>query len=150
MHRYPDGVDRPGFWHKEVPSHAPEWLVRWHNPEADPGETECYVVPDGLPALVWLADFGTVVAEMRAGTGDRQHGDLDARAVHEVELLVDRPPGPGGQPVGAVVPGCGRRHHVPAGEEVRVDVDQGVSYRHPTRPDGESFARPRASCGRSA
>jgi bifunctional non-homologous end joining protein LigD len=24
MHRYPDGVDRPGFWHKEVPSHAPE------------------------------------------------------------------------------------------------------------------------------
>jgi bifunctional non-homologous end joining protein LigD len=60
MHRYPNGVDRAGFWHKEVPDHAPDWLVRWHNPEADPGETECYIVPDGLPALVWLANFGAV------------------------------------------------------------------------------------------
>src|SRR4051812_9826286 len=23
MHRYPNGVTKPGFWHKEVPSHAP-------------------------------------------------------------------------------------------------------------------------------
>jgi bifunctional non-homologous end joining protein LigD len=60
MHRYPNGVDRPGFWHKEVPDHAPEWLVRWHNPEADAGETACYVVPDGLPTLVWLANFAAV------------------------------------------------------------------------------------------
>jgi len=38
LHRYPNGVDEPGFWHKEVPSHAPDWLTRWHNDEADPGE----------------------------------------------------------------------------------------------------------------
>ena len=25
MHRFPDGVDRPGFWHKEVPPRAPAW-----------------------------------------------------------------------------------------------------------------------------
>ena len=31
--RYPDGVDRPGFWQKKVPSHAPGWLTRWHNAE---------------------------------------------------------------------------------------------------------------------
>ncbi|MGI5131579.1 DNA polymerase ligase N-terminal domain-containing protein [Pseudonocardia sp. CA-107938] len=60
MHRYPNGVDRPGFWHKEVPDHAPDWIVRWHNREADAGETDCYVVPDGLPSLVWLANFGAV------------------------------------------------------------------------------------------
>jgi bifunctional non-homologous end joining protein LigD len=60
MHRYPDGVERAGFWHKEVPGHAPDWLVRWHDPEADPGGTDCYLVPDGLPALVWLANFGAV------------------------------------------------------------------------------------------
>ncbi len=39
MHRYPNGVDKPGFWHKAVPSHAPEWLRRWRNVDADPGET---------------------------------------------------------------------------------------------------------------
>ena len=60
MHRYPDGADRPGFWQKEVPDHAPAWLPRWHNVEADPGETECYAVPDGVAALVWLANFGAL------------------------------------------------------------------------------------------
>jgi bifunctional non-homologous end joining protein LigD len=60
MHRYPDGVTRPGFWHKEVPGYAPTWLTRWHNSEADPGETECYAVVDGVPALVWMANFGAV------------------------------------------------------------------------------------------
>jgi len=59
-HRYPNGVDRPGFWHKEVPSHAPEWLTRWRNREADPGETECYAVLDSVPALVWMANFAAV------------------------------------------------------------------------------------------
>ncbi len=49
MHRYPDGVERPGFWHKEVPSHAPEWLTRWRNAEADPGETECYASSTACP-----------------------------------------------------------------------------------------------------
>src|SRR5205823_6001744 len=58
QHRYPDGVDRPGFWHKELPDHAPSWITRWRNVEADPGETECYAVVDSVPALVWMANFG--------------------------------------------------------------------------------------------
>ncbi|HUQ64219.1 MAG TPA: DNA polymerase ligase N-terminal domain-containing protein [Acidimicrobiales bacterium] len=65
-HRYPDGVDRPGFWHKEVPSHAPEWLRQWHNDDADQGETECYAVVDSPAALVWMANFGAV--ELHAWT----------------------------------------------------------------------------------
>jgi bifunctional non-homologous end joining protein LigD len=60
LHRYPDGVDKPGFWHKEVPSHAPEWLTQWRNEEADPGETVCYAVVDSVAALVWMANFGVV------------------------------------------------------------------------------------------
>ncbi len=60
LHRYPNGVDKPGFWHKEVPSHAPAWLARWRNEEADPGETEWYVVADSVPALAWLANYGAV------------------------------------------------------------------------------------------
>lgn len=66
LHRYPNGVERPGFWHKEVPSHAPEWLTRWRNPEADPGETEWYAVVGSVPALVWMANFGAV--ELHAWT----------------------------------------------------------------------------------
>jgi bifunctional non-homologous end joining protein LigD len=60
MHRYPDGVDKPGFWHKEVPIHAPQWLTRWHNDEADPGESAWYFVADRPAALAWLANYGAV------------------------------------------------------------------------------------------
>ncbi|HEY3437479.1 MAG TPA: DNA polymerase ligase N-terminal domain-containing protein, partial [Actinotalea sp.] len=35
LHRFPEGAARPGFWHKQVPDHAPAWLPRWVNPEAD-------------------------------------------------------------------------------------------------------------------
>jgi bifunctional non-homologous end joining protein LigD len=60
MHRYPDGADRPGFWHKQRPEHAPEWLRCWENPDADAGETTAYVVPDEPAALVWCANFGAL------------------------------------------------------------------------------------------
>src|SRR5215218_6327360 len=38
LHRYPQGAGTKGFWHKQLPAHAPQWLSRWENPEADPGE----------------------------------------------------------------------------------------------------------------
>jgi bifunctional non-homologous end joining protein LigD len=60
LHRYPNGVDRPGFWHKELPSYAPDWIRRWRNEEAGPGETECYAVIDSPPALAWMANYAAV------------------------------------------------------------------------------------------
>lgn len=60
LHRYPDGADAKGFWHKELPKHAPAWLPRWDNPEADPGETTTYLVVDEPAALVWAANFGAL------------------------------------------------------------------------------------------
>jgi len=60
LHRYPNGVEKPGFWHKEVPSHAPDWLTRWHNDDADPDETQWYFVADSVPALAWLANYGAI------------------------------------------------------------------------------------------
>ena len=58
LHRYPEGAGQKGFWHKEVPEHAPAWLPRWDNPDADPGETRTYLVVDEPAALVWAANFG--------------------------------------------------------------------------------------------
>jgi len=66
LHRYPDGVARPGFWHKEVPTHAPDWLPRWRNPDAGAGETTNYAVVDSVAALVWMANFGAL--ELHAWT----------------------------------------------------------------------------------
>jgi bifunctional non-homologous end joining protein LigD len=60
MHRYPDGAGSKGFWHKQIPDHAPEWMTRWDNPDADPGETSTYVVVDDPATLVWVANFGAL------------------------------------------------------------------------------------------
>ncbi|USQ76049.1 non-homologous end-joining DNA ligase [Ornithinimicrobium cryptoxanthini] len=60
LHRHPDGAQAKGFWHKEVPDHAPEWLPRWDNPDAGPGETQTYLVVDEAAALVWAANYGAL------------------------------------------------------------------------------------------
>jgi len=66
LQRYPDGIERPGFWHKEVPTYAPEWLTRWRNPWAGPGETEWYAVVDSVASLVWMANHAAL--ELHAWT----------------------------------------------------------------------------------
>jgi bifunctional non-homologous end joining protein LigD len=60
MNRFPNGAQTAGFWHKELPNHAPAWLPRWDNPEADRGESRTYLVVDEPAALVWAANFGAL------------------------------------------------------------------------------------------
>jgi bifunctional non-homologous end joining protein LigD len=73
MHRYPDGIEKPGFWHKAAPNHAPEWLTRWANEEADPGETQEYLVLDSPAALAWAANYGAVELHPWTSTADHPH-----------------------------------------------------------------------------
>jgi bifunctional non-homologous end joining protein LigD len=60
MHRFPGGADQAGFWHKQLPDHAPDWVPRWDNPEAERGKTTTYLVVDEAAALVWAANFGAL------------------------------------------------------------------------------------------
>ena len=73
MHRYPNGATRKGFWHKELPDHAPEWLPRWDNPDAAADETRTYVVVDEPAALVWAANFGALEWHAWTSTVDAPH-----------------------------------------------------------------------------
>jgi bifunctional non-homologous end joining protein LigD len=86
MHRFPDGVDKPGFWQKEAPAHAPDWLRQWHYEQAQPGDSEHYIVVDTVATLVWLANYGAI--ELHAWTS----------RVRKVErptwVLFDIDPGP--------------------------------------------------------
>jgi bifunctional non-homologous end joining protein LigD len=86
MHRYPDGAQAKGFWHKELPDHAPDWIARWTNPEADPDETQTYLVVDEPAALVWAANFGAL--EWHAWTSRIDHPHQPSYA------LIDLDPGP--------------------------------------------------------
>ena len=86
LHRYPEGAGQKGFWHKQVPAHAPAWLPRWDNPEADEGETSTYLVVDEPAELVWAANFGAL--EWHAWTS------LSADPHRPTYALFDIDPGP--------------------------------------------------------
>jgi bifunctional non-homologous end joining protein LigD len=60
LNRFPNGVTKPGFWHKAVPEHAPDWLTRWRYEDARPGDTEWYFIVDSPPALAWMANYGAI------------------------------------------------------------------------------------------
>ncbi|HMH92196.1 MAG TPA: DNA polymerase ligase N-terminal domain-containing protein [Streptosporangiaceae bacterium] len=60
MHRFPGGAQTAGFWQKALPEHAPGWIGRWDNPEADRGKAHTYLVVDEPAALIWAANFGAL------------------------------------------------------------------------------------------
>ena len=85
-HRFPQGVTETGFWQKEVPKHAPEWLTTWRNERAEAGESQRYVVADSVATLAWLANYGAL--ELHAWTS--RAADVD----HPTWVLFDIDPGP--------------------------------------------------------
>lgn len=60
MHRFPGGAGASGFWHKQLPDHAPSWVPRWENPDAGQDKTSTYLVVDEPAALIWAANFGAL------------------------------------------------------------------------------------------
>ncbi|CAN5382737.1 hypothetical protein BH20ACT5_BH20ACT5_22920 [soil metagenome] len=90
--RYPNGVDGHFFFEKNAPSHAPDWVRTVELPS--PGSTKSrdtvrYVVVDGLPTLIWLANLAALelhVPQWRVGPRGGVRG---------VDLMVfDLDPGP--------------------------------------------------------
>jgi bifunctional non-homologous end joining protein LigD len=86
MNRFPGGATKPGFWNKQLPDHAPDWVPRWVNPDAKEGRTTTYLVVDEPAALIWAANFGAL--EWHAWTSTT----ADPR--HPTYALIDIDPGP--------------------------------------------------------
>ena len=85
LNRFPNGSDHPGFWHKQAPDYAPDWLRRWRYESAGPGDSESYFVIDSVPALAWMANYGAL--ELHPWTSRIPH-------VHEPTwALIDIDPG---------------------------------------------------------
>ena len=87
MHRFPNGAGTRGFWQRELPTHAPDWISRWDHPDADSGEARTSLVVDEAAALVWAANFGAL--EWHAWTSRTDQPQLPSYA------LIDIDPGPG-------------------------------------------------------
>ncbi len=87
MNRFPGGADKAGFWNKQLPEHAPDWLPRWDNPAAKRDRTSTYLVIDEPAALIWAANYGAL--EWHAWTSRAASQDNPTYA------LIDIDPGSG-------------------------------------------------------
>jgi bifunctional non-homologous end joining protein LigD len=85
VQRYPNGIGQKGFWQKDLPKHAPEWVRRWtyHHREEGPKD---YPVVDGAATLAWLAQEAAV--ELHPWTSRTDAPDRPSYA------LIDIDPGP--------------------------------------------------------
>ena len=88
LHRFPDGVDQPGFWHKAVPEPRARLDARAGTTttptRARPSGTSSL---DSPPALAWLANYGAV--ELHPWTSTRRR-----RRTEPTWALIDIDPGP--------------------------------------------------------
>ncbi|MCV0403573.1 MAG: DNA ligase D [Chloroflexi bacterium] len=85
VQRFPNGIEQKGFWQKDLPGHAPEWVHRWtyHHREEGPKD---YPVVEEPATLLWLAQEAAI--EMHPWTSPITAPDRPSYA------LIDIDPGP--------------------------------------------------------
>ena len=60
LSRWPDGVDGPHFWQRQVPDWAPAWITRRHLAGHAPRDSHTYAVADSVATLAWLANQAAI------------------------------------------------------------------------------------------
>jgi bifunctional non-homologous end joining protein LigD len=71
LQRFPDGIGRKGFWQKDLPGHAPDWVARWEYTGHEGPKT--YVVVDRVATLAWLAQEAAVELHPWTSRTDAPH-----------------------------------------------------------------------------
>jgi bifunctional non-homologous end joining protein LigD len=75
--RFPDGVDKEGFYEKDAPEGKPPWVktVRIYSKTADRNVN--YILCNDLDTLIWLANLATIEIHIPLSTADsREKPDL--------------------------------------------------------------------------
>lgn len=85
VQRYPNGVGQKGFWQKDLPSHAPDWVRRWTFHHRSEGPKE-YPVVDSAATLAWLGQEAAI--ELHPWTSPTDAPERPSYA------LIDVDPGP--------------------------------------------------------
>jgi bifunctional non-homologous end joining protein LigD len=67
LQRFPNGVAGPGFWQKDIPATAPDWLRRWKEVGVEERKANTHLVADEVAALCWLGNQAAF--EIHAWTG---------------------------------------------------------------------------------
>jgi bifunctional non-homologous end joining protein LigD len=69
MQRFPDGIGRHGFFHKDVPDHFPDWVKRVEVPKKD--GTVTHALTCDVRTLVYLVDQACITPHVWLSRSDR-------------------------------------------------------------------------------
>jgi bifunctional non-homologous end joining protein LigD len=69
MQRFNGGITRPGFFHKDIPKGAPEWVPTIRVPKK--GGTVEHVLANEIATLVWLANQNCITPHVSTARADR-------------------------------------------------------------------------------
>jgi len=77
MTRYPDGVDKEGFFEKDAPMGTPSWVETFRRFAESSQREISYVVCSSLDTLIWLANLAALEVHMTLSrTGSFESPDL--------------------------------------------------------------------------
>lgn len=69
--RFPDGVDKQGFYEKDMPLGTPSWVKTFKTYSESAGREINYVVCNNLDTLVWLANLAALELHMTLSKMDK-------------------------------------------------------------------------------
>jgi bifunctional non-homologous end joining protein LigD len=69
MQRFPDGIERKGFFHKDIPDYFPDWIARVEAPKH--GGTVTHAVIENVDTLLYLANQNTITPHVWLSRRDR-------------------------------------------------------------------------------
>jgi bifunctional non-homologous end joining protein LigD len=64
INRFPNGVDKPGFYEKDLPKGTPSWVKRFKKYSETSQRDINYVICDDLDTLLWLANLAAIEIHM--------------------------------------------------------------------------------------
>ena len=70
MQRFPDGIDKPGFFQKEAPYYLPDW-IKTVTFELRDGRKQRQILCNDAATLVWIANQGSVTQHVWFSLADR-------------------------------------------------------------------------------
>lgn len=70
MNRYPDGVDKAGFYEKDAPMGIPDWVETFNHYSETAQRELNYIVCNDLDTLVWMANLAAIEINITLSTID--------------------------------------------------------------------------------
>jgi len=86
MQRFPDGIGETGFFQKDLPDHAPDWIARTELPRKQGGSVT-YALANDEATLAWLADQACITPHLFLSRCDRP--DHPDRMVFDLDPSTD-------------------------------------------------------------